>query len=526
MSNENEQFAYTWDDEEESESPSDSSYPDSHQPRSAPPGSDPARRAPQPQRRVRPRGVPGSADFYEVSDDDEQARPRRVRQSREEVEARLRQRNRQTRNQGEIRPRPQGQQYSQTPRPTQRGARETGSVYQSEPLRQARPTRDFASDSSRPTRDFSAVNRPSRAPEPYDAHDEYNAHPEQEEHSYQPEHRHRHHHRHEKRRRVFSTVFTGCLGGVITLLVVAAILVFLILHNTPVGQNLGVTKTTVNQPPQTQTLALDNATQLIVKNQVGNISVNVDQNATTATLTSVKHVQASSQSDANTQFKGIILSIKPLVQSADPACLVSSCLSISATVPTNTSSGGLFGGGNGDSIDLAITLPPGFNSPDPGVPDIITASADAGNINVSSFNGVLNLNGNAGNITIAHTLLFASTCIQTLHGNISIAQQSIFDLTSASPRVPCNNTTSTDATRPWFNIKSGVGNLDITLTTNLNNLLLDANTNDGKITDDFNLALTSSNGSYSYHGPIMPNTNPTASLYVATSTGDIALHKA
>ena len=323
---------------------------------------------------------------------------------------------------------------------------------------------------------------------------------------------------------MFSTIFTGCLGGLITLIVVAGVLIYLALHNTPLGQNLGVNKSTVNQAPQTQTLALDSATQLIVKDQAGNISVNVDQSASTATLTSVRHVLASSQSDANNQFKQIILSVKPLAQGADPACLASACLLVSATMPTTPGSG-IFGGSNGDSIDLTVTLPPSFNSSNPSAPGIITANADAGNISVSSFNGVLNLNGNAGNITVAHALIFASTCIQTLHGNITIAQQSIFDLTASSPLVPCNNTSSNDPHRPWFNVKSGVGNVDITLTTNLNNLLLDANTNDGTINGDFNLPVTASGNSYTYHGPIIPNTNPTASLYVATSTGNIALHK-
>ena len=140
---------------------------------------------------------------------------------------------------------------------------------------------------------------------------------------------------------------------------------------------------------------------------------------------------------------------------------------------------------------------------------------------MNNFNGVINLNGNAGNISITHTLIFAGTCVQTLHGTITVSQQSIFDLASSSKLVPCSNTPSTDPHRPWFNIKSGVGDVVITLTTNLSNLLLDANTNNGKITDDFNLSITTSDGSDSYHGPIMPNTNPTASLYVAASTGNI-----
>jgi hypothetical protein len=314
------------------------------------------------------------------------------------------------------------------------------------------------------------------------------------------------------------------VGGLIALIIVAGVLVFLVLHNTPLGQNLGVSKVTLNQPPQTQTLPLRSATQLIIKNPAGNVHVSVDQNASTATLTSVRHVQASSQSDADKQFKQIVLSVKPIAKGADPACLVSSCLLVSATVPATTS-GGLFGGGNGDSIDLTITLPPSFNPSTPNTPNIITANAGAGNISVDSFNGVLNLNGDAGNIAVTHALIFASTCIQTLHGNITIAQQSIFDLASSSPLVPCSDTTSTDPSRPWFNVKSGVGNVDITLTTNLSNLLLDANTNNGTITDDFNLTITNNAGADTYHGPIVPKTTPTASLYVATSTGNIALHK-
>jgi hypothetical protein len=520
MKNENDESAYTWDDEDDMGATLRDPYPgasNSRRPQSLS-GSSSADST-RPVRRARPRGVPGSADFYEeIEDGEPAARPRKVRQSREEVEARLRQRARQpiySRDAEEQRSRTSQPRRPQ-PRPPQRSADPV--AYQpQEPARQPRPTRA--------TRDFSLGEPARRTVEFYDANDEYNGY---DESAASPERRrrseHRHHHRRERRGRVFSTLFTGCLGGLITLLVVAAVLAFLILHNTPLGQHLGVTTTVVNQPPQTQTLALNNATQLIVKDQTGNVSVSVDQNASVATLTSVKHVQASSQSDANNQFKQISLSVKALTQGADPSCIASSCLLITATTPV-PSNGGILGGGNGDSIDLTITLPPGFNSPEPGSPDTISVSADAGNVSVNGFNGVLNLNGNAGNITVAHSLIFASTCIQTLHGDINIAQQSIFDLTSSSSLVPCSNTSSTDPHRPWFNVKSGVGNVTITLTTNLNNLLLDANTNDGTIAGDFNLPVTVSDNSYSYHGPIIPNTNPTASLYVATSTGNIVLHK-
>src|SRR5262249_47970998 len=84
-------------------------------------------------------------------------------------------------------------------------------------------------------------------------------------------------------KRVFSTLATGCLGGVITLLVVVGVIIFFIVHNTPLGQNLGIGKSAFNQSAQ-QTLTLGSATQLIVKNQTGNITINVDRDANTATL--------------------------------------------------------------------------------------------------------------------------------------------------------------------------------------------------------------------------------------------------
>jgi hypothetical protein len=144
---------------------------------------------------------------------------------------------------------------------------------------------------------------------------------------------------------------------------------------------------------------------------------------------------------------------------------------------------------------------------------------------VSGFNGILNLTGRAGNISVSHALIYAGTCIQTNQGNVVVGQGSFFDLNQSSNQVPCSTTTSAGA-HPWFNIKSGVGNVDITLPANSTNLLLDANTNNGKISDDFGQNIpTASDGSATYHGPLLPNTNPAASLYVSTSTGDITIRK-
>lgn len=504
MSNENERPANSWEDEDEEGTTFRDSYlravnqnrPPSHS------GDEPRQTPETRTSRQRPRGVPGSADYYEeIEEDAPPARQRPKRQSREEVEARLRQRPRQpiySRDQEE----PRTRSAQQAPRPTRRMPEEDDYPYQ-KPM-QARPTREFS------------VRPPARRPA--DAYEEYDEYEIIEQGRRQPQRRRR------RGKRVFSTLLTGCLGGAITLLIVAAVLAFLLIHNTPLGQNLGITKATYKQASQ-QALEIGAVSQLIVKNQAGNISVSIDPNANSASLSSVKHVQADSQSAANTQFKQIVLTTSTIARGADSACLVASCLLVNATTPTPATGGGLFGGSNGDSIDLTIVLPTSFNSFDPKSPNIISANDNAGNISVSSFNGMLDLSGNVSNITVTHTLIFAGTCLQTLHGNITVNQASIFDLASPSKLIPCNNTTSNDPNHPWFSVKSGVGNVEITLTTNLSNLLLDANTNRGTITDDFNLAISNNDDSATYHGPLVPNTTPKASLYVAASTGNIVLHK-
>lgn len=511
MSKQNDQSKNNWDDEDETEEPRTfrDAYLDAvNQNRPRPRSND---IPPAPTRRPRPRGVPGSARIYEETENDRQeTRPRRARQSREEVEARLRQRPRQpiyTRNQAESRDQPPA-------RPRKQPRREPTEDY---PYQQQAPARSPHPEPAPPAR---ANPRAPRQYNDYEEYDEYEV--IQERRPPQPYRR-----KHGRTRRAFTTILTGCLGGLITLIVVVAVLAFLILHNTPLGKSLNIGKSPHTQA-STQAVPLGGAGEVLIKNQAGNITIAVstDPKVSNISLNSIKQVQASSDSDANNQFKQIVLTTKTISQKDDPACLTGTCLLINATVPT-TASGGLLGGGSSASVDLKITLPASFNSPDPNHPTILSASANAGNITVNSFNGVLNLNGKAGNISIAHTLIFAGTCVQTLHGDITVNQGSFFDLTLPSRTVPCSNTSS-DQQHPWFNIKSGVGNVAITLTTDPNkplSLLLDANTNDGKITGDFGLNITTSNGSDTYHGPLLPNTHPTASLYVAASTGNIELHK-
>jgi hypothetical protein len=517
MNNDNDRSEHIWSDQDESEAPR--SFREAylravnpHQPR--PRASnlpqektpDPAER---PSSRPRARNAPGSGRIYEEGDQ-RPGRPRPTRQSREEVYARLRQRPRQpvyTREQDETQSRPPAREKVREPASDHRAPGEANPSYRAGRRAAARAPRRPATGSA---------NRPGSRAIEYEEYDVYEV-SEVSGRSRQARPRPRQH----RGRRALSIVLTGCLGGIITLVVVAAVIAFLVLHNTPLGQNLGVGKATYTRADQ-QTLVPGNASQLIVKNQAGNILVNTDSGVSSASLASIKRVQASSQSDATTRFRSLKLITQQISQGADPSCTASVCLLITATVPSSSSSP--FGGSNGDTIDLTITLPTSFSNPVS--PYTLALNAIAGNITVNGFNGILNLNSTAGNISVAHNaVIFAGTCIQSTHGNITIGQGSFFDPNQSSSLIPCKNTTSSQ-THAWFSINSGVGSVNIVLRADNTDLLLDAFSLQGKIHTGFGPGIpTAADGSSTYHGPLLAGTRPIASLYIIASTGDITIRK-
>lgn len=527
MSNDNDRPNNTWDDENERQPPSTfrDAYRDAvnrGQPRPRAGGSPRDDMSETPGRRSRPRNTSGGGRIYEEGDE-RPSRPRPTRQSRAEVEARLRPRPRQS-----ARSQDQDEEHIQPPgqarRPGQlppRGRRdEQGDMY---PYHQPSPAPIRMPPASRGARSTGPSRSGRRASRSYDEYEEYGEYEEMQGRR----HGSGRHHRGERERRksTLRTLFVGCVSSLLTLAVIAAILIFLVWRSN-VGQNLGLGlgSSTYTQTSQ-QALNLGTASQLIVQNQAGDVAVNVDQNASGATLSSVKKVQASSSSSATSQFNQIKLTVKPISQGANPACTTGSCLLIATTLPATN--GNALGSSNGNVVSLTITLPASFHSLNPATPYTISASTAAGNISVNGFTGILDLTGNVGNVNInvTHALIYAGTCLQTTHGNVVVNQESIFDLATPSKLVPCSATTSNQA-HPWFNISSGVGNVSIALTTNSTNLLLDANTNSGKVTTEFGLTIpTTGDGSATYHGPLLPNTHPTASLYVATSTGNIAINK-
>lgn len=488
--------------------------------------------------RPRPRGVPGAGSMYEEEEDDElTARdPRTTRQAHKEALARVRQRPRQplpSHNPEEPRARsaPPASKTGHTarlhhdhsedhPSHTSRVRRDYGEDH---PSHTTRLYRDHSEDyAERPT----TLLRPPRTYEPYD--DEYERYEQHAGYGTARQQRayassHQPYQRPRRRRRTGSRILTGCVGVLLTLAALVAVGAYYVLHNTPLGQSFG--QTTYTQQIS-QAIALGNASEVIIKNQIGNVSITVGGNASNASLTSMRKVQAHSQSEADSQFSKIVLSTQQISQGADPACTASACVRITATLPPATNASNLFGPINTASIDLTLTLPSNFNSPDPTKPATLSASTASGDLSVSGFNGILYFTGNSGAIHVTHTLIFAGTCLQTMQGDITIGQGSIFDLNQPSNQIPCSPTTSSGV-HPWFNITSGRGNVAIALTAPSTNLLLDANTNDGKINDDFGVNIPSnSDGSASYHGPLVPNGTPTASLYVFTSTGNIAIQQA
>ncbi len=279
--------------------------------------------------------------------------------------------------------------------------------------------------------------------------------------------------------------------------------------------NTSISKTSFTKQVQ-QILPIAATTrQLQVHNRVGNLSIMVDITATQATLSAVEKVQASSSSDANKEFGRISVSAKA---GSDP-----SILTVNAIVPDT--SGGLLAGAS-DSVDMTIVLPSVVNN-NLTMPFTISASvASTGDMSVQNFNGLLNLTDNMGNISVQHGLLTEGSCLQTNNGNVTFNGSLAIGVNSDTGLIPCTANT-TQNPHPWFSIKSEVGNVDVTLSAETTNVILDASTNSGKINgSDFNLPVQqNSDGSASYDGPLIAGTSPTAMLILGVSTGNITLHK-
>lgn len=333
-----------------------------------------------------------------------------------------------------------------------------------------------------------------------------------------------------KRRRVWSTLLIGCSGGIVTIALILGVIAFVLFRTIPFNL-LGTGTSSFTEKHQQQLPISASTTQLLVRNHVGNISIVVDSNATTATLSYVKKVQAKNSSDASVEFGRILVNVNA-GSSSDSSCPASSCLIVNATVPETSI------GSASDAVDITIVLPANvISSPSSASsyqPFILNASTTIGGVSVENFNGVLTLSDDTGNISVKGGLLVAGSCLQTRIGDVTFA--GVLD-TALSPSFnPCSSNTTNTPTpgttqnpQPWFSMKSGTGNINVTLNAAPStNVILDAAIyNKGKINSEFDLNIQqNADGSASYYGPLIPNTSPTALMVLTVNTGNINLHKA
>jgi len=312
--------------------------------------------------------------------------------------------------------------------------------------------------------------------------------------------------RRRKQRSVWPWLLLGCAGGIIILVLSAVIIVLLAVRSATNGGSAPIIPGIPNQSTYSkqsqQALPISSLTMLQVHNQVGNVTITADPNATSATLTTVKNVKAASSDDANKEFTNISVQI----QVPNPTSL-----SITATVPDT---GSIFGSHN-DSVDMNIILPASVLTSAAGTPCTLTVDNSIGNVAVSGINGILLLKDDVGNITVDHTTLFDTSHLLTGTGKVTFNG----DLDT--------NPLASGST-PRYKLQSETGTVEATLPGSTN-IILDANTNYGTIMSDFPINITTSDKSANFYGPLNANSPSGPAVAVLTlnvSTGDVLVHKA
>ncbi|HLJ32411.1 MAG TPA: hypothetical protein VKU38_02120 [Ktedonobacteraceae bacterium] len=309
-------------------------------------------------------------------------------------------------------------------------------------------------------------------------------------------------------RRTWPWLVFGCLGGILLVVIGIGIAAYLAVRSSTGGGinigGIGIGNTSTYTQHNAQPVQISNISQLQIHNQIGDVTITVDPNTSTPLVSTTKKVKAGSQSDANSQFNSIAVQIQP---AGTPA----TTLAVNASVPNNNS---IFGNHN-DSVDIVITLPPGVNTSS--TPVVLNGGSptsnitSVGNVTISGLNGTLNVKNDIGNITVQNAMLSPGSTLGTGTGNVTF--NGALDTASGS-----------SSNQSIYTIQSEAGNLDVTLPANIN-VTLDAYTNAGNITTDFNLSqIKQQDGSY--NGPMVYGTQPNALLKLHVSSGNVALHKA
>ena len=348
-----------------------------------------------------------------------------------------------------------------------------------------------------------------------------------------------------KKRSFWSGFFVGCLVLLILIVIVVAALIILGFKTLQGGGPLtnlpGLVNNHTYKKTETQQVNLAQLQQLTICDTTGNTTVMVDPAATKTTVTAVKTVQSTSQSDANQQLQAMTVAVQPPATSSKPLSCTqttsqgqstqttqstppatpgsttpnspSSFLSINVTFPQATN----------ENVDLMVTLPPGaVQGSSPSL--ALDVESRQGNINLSGLSGVLNVHDVNGNVDITRAIIANGSQIETAQGNINFNGYLLLPVAS--------NAGNTGGTSPnvRYILRNETGNINVTLPANTN-LTLDANTNIGTIKSDFPTNIgNSGNGSgpVNVHTPLNPTAGslPPATLVLDVSTGNVHILKA
>jgi hypothetical protein len=343
--------------------------------------------------------------------------------------------------------------------------------------------------------------------------------------SYYPaQRRRRPQYRQQRRRSVWPWLLLGCAGGVILIVLTAVIIVLVAVRTATNGGSIptlpGIPNQTTFSKSSQQTLQITSLTQLQIHNQIGNVTITADPNATAAIITTTKHVKAATSDDANKEFNNISVQVQAPTAS-------NSTLGVTATVPDT---GSLFGNHN-DSVDLNIALPTSAIASAPtaipattptattssqqGTPFTLNVDNSIGDVTVSGFKGILLLKDDIGNIAVDHATLFDTSHLLTGTGKVTF-------------NGGLDTTPLGSDTKPRYKLQSETGTIDATLPGDTN-IILDANTNAGKITSDFPINVTTSDQSANFYGPLNTNSSsgsPVAVFSLSVSTGNVIIHRA
>ncbi len=307
-----------------------------------------------------------------------------------------------------------------------------------------------------------------------------------------------------RRRRVWPWLLVGCGGGIVVLVLAAAVVVLVAIHSASGGSIAGIpgipglpNPTTYTQQ-SSQTITVSSLGLLQVQDQIGNVTITADPHATTATLTVLKKAKVAS-SAANGEFHKIAVQVQP----------IGSGLTINATVPD---SGGILGT-HTDSVDLTLTLPQSAISSASGTPPALSVNMSIGNITINNLGGLLTLKDDVGNITVQQGVLYDGSHLETGTGNVTYSGS-------------INTTPAAGNTAPLYKLQSETGDVSVTLPASTN-VILDANTNLGKISSAFPIHITNSDGAASYYGPLVATTAPApqAVLTLDVSTGKVNIQQ-